>query len=745
MKDIAHIDEYSEERDSISREKGKETISLYLFKASLANTIILSRNVNKLIDTIKTSDINIEVSYDEAIFIKKAILNLIMSILIGGFLAALILIIYIKSLRQSIAILITMPISVCCVIIFFSLSGISFNLISLSGFAVAVGMLVDNGIIFIEKFNDQYKANRDSALSCKLVIDEINTPILASTLTTICIFLPFLVFNTSTDIYKDLSGAFVVSLLSSYFGAMIIIPFFLKNFYINKLKIEDSKFMYKLDFIYKNSIKGLKFRNIDKLAKQLRQIITTKNSIYIPIWFILGILSIFLFSRIPNNYGELFERNEIYATLDLETGIDINRTSDLVNSIEKIIMSEKGIASVSSDIKKGHCSFIIKLGNNAEKDKIIEKIRERTVLPESASLIFEKGRDESESNNINIEIKGKDIAVIREISDSLVKNLYGNDKIKDVIYRYREGGPQYEINLNNDKIDQIGLNNMEVAEYIRNTFYGPVISKFIDKREIDIRCITGDKNKYDINILRYLPMLTKSGSITHLGELSEIIKNKSISTIWRKEKTRFEMISVTPSTRFIDKLVSEIKQTVELIKIPEDYEVEIGKNIENKNDDLKETMFLLIISISLIYIVVAVIYESLMIPIYIFFAIPTAFTGSIITLYLTGRSITIAVYLGLLVLCGIAVNNTILFIDQMLKTHGKLIKSSEDVILQIVNDRKRAINITTKTTILGLIPMLFASEGSVLGFDFAITIISGILYSKICILHIFPKFFIKND
>jgi HAE1 family hydrophobic/amphiphilic exporter-1 len=331
----------------------------------------------------------------------------------------------------------------------------------------------------------------------------------------------------------------------------------------------------------------------------------------------------------------------------------------------------------------------------------------------------------------DFDITGPDIYKVRLIAEKFSKEISGIKGASEIIYRYREGRPEIHAVIDKQKSAASGLTSGEVGEFIKSSLYGPVVSKFIDKGEVDITCRLDLGGKSAVDAVHDLKIPNDQGREIPLREISVISESSGITSIWHKNKEIKESITVRIQGADQLEFLKKAEEAANSMHLPAGYYIEAGANSVKLKKSVSEMILAVIMALLLVYMAVAAVYESLIIPLVSLISIPFSMIG-ISAALLAGRySVDVTVYMGAVVLIGITVNNSIILIDSMME----LKSSSLSGIIKSASGRIRPIMMTTLTTVCGLIPMLF---GNGMWNGFAVTVISGLLVSTLLVLIIVP-------
>ncbi|MBU1075905.1 MAG: efflux RND transporter permease subunit [Spirochaetes bacterium] len=756
VQDLGEVKDTFKEKDSISRVDLEQRVSLYIQKSGVANTVGVITDIKKELGSleVKHKKIKFDVVYDQSGFIKSALNRVKTSALIGSIIAGLVLFLFLRSIRSTLIITVSIPISLITTFSFFYFKGISLNVFSLSGLALAAGMLVDNSIIVLE--------NIFARKSISEGIRTIEKAAIASTLTTIAVFLPIVFTNKEVQImYGDITLAIISSILFSLLTALILLPVLTKLFLKDSTGIFTSidnrinSLLARLSGYIKRKIQKIKIRSYDLSSinqefyiKFLKKGLSHYKKVLTGT-VIMIIMTIFLAGNIPQEYINPLDTGNIRVFVELESGIDLEETDKKVKETELILKNELGkyIKRISSRIEKAHATLVIELNKKKRisTKKFIRKAKELTSRIKEADVIYSEpsAGGGSLQNEVNINLIGKDPAQLKDLARLIARELNTIKKVTDIIFHFKPSQEQISILVDREKARLLKLNSHKIASFLREAIYGPVTTKFFDKeREIDVRVKLDKKDFPDIEDLNKLYIKNEKGTMVPLFSIAHLQRTKAPSKIYRLNKHRTVSLAVKYDNIDLNSMVKRIEAKLGNFSFPKDYYYEFGENYKKLTKNRKEMIFAIIFAFILIYIVLASIMEDLIDPVIIIFTIPVAVCCVLLVLFITGNSINIAVYIGLIMLGGIVVNNSIILVDTInyLRKKGTAIKQA---LIKASYSRLRPIFMTTLTTVLGLLPILLnTGEGSNLWQPLALTIITGLLFSTILSLFIVPALYL---
>ena len=773
LRNIADIYFGYQEVTSISRTNGKDAVTLSMQRDPQSNVIELSHitkdEIEELNKKLKVHDVEILVQYNSAKVMEDNLDQIIRLSIMGAILAMIVLWIFLRNIRLILVIALAIPISVYSAFNIFYAFGITINNLTMVGIILAIGMLLDNSVVVLENIYTKASRGMGSKDAVLKGTSEVIRPVVAATLTTITVFLPFLF--SSKFLIRVMGGnvgiSIVTTLTISLLAALLLVPMITHGL---------------LERYYDKGITYFQNISIRNLLIH-RYIVLLKACIRRPAFTIFGMLAIsivvIVFALIKSTTSlKEVELNEITYYVTMPSGSILENTDKTVAQIEKKLLEVEEIDKISSRINEEDAVINIKLKEDYEdinkKDypAVKEDIKRRTKEIKNAVLSFEppsssggggRGGGGRNDNNMmeflgmgtetqHILVKGKDFEMMRVVAQNIRDNIKDLTSVSWVNINVKDKQPEMKLRFKQPIIAKydIPLNNV-LAEL--NTFQTQVTAgtKYTDGNdEYDIIIKTDndtikdpEKNYED---LRTLPVSNNTGATFEMDEISNMYFSSGIGEIVRMNQEKQIEVTVSflneinQTESLLEASKKELASIISAMHIPSGIAVEIVKD----EDPFSEFKLLFLAAIILIYMILASIFESFYAPFVIMFTIIFAAVGSILAVTLTGNSIlNVNVLMGFMILLGIVVNNGIILIDffNLLKKQGY---SEYRAIMTAGILRVRPIFITAITTIIAMIPLAMGRSQYLesIGAPFAITVIGGLSLSTVLTLVFIPTFYI---
>lgn len=751
LNQVAEIKDTKEKKSRIAYINGKPGLLGIVRKRSGYNTVEVA---NRVIAEIKHVNhdfpqIKIIQIVNNASFIENAIKNVSVTALQGVWLAIFILLLFLRNIRSTLIISVSIPLSIVGTFALIYFSGYSLNMMTIGGLALGIGMLVDNSIVVLEnitRHRDHGMNGRDAAI---VGTGEVTSAIIASTLTTLVVFLPLVFIRGMAGIlFKEFSSVVAFSLLCSLIVAVTVVPMIAARVVkpsragkglSGRIFTMSGKMLDALDLAYKHLIDIVLNHRI--------------KTCLIVIALLGGTL--FLVKYVGTELMPVTDEGRIRVSVELNEGTRLENTKDFIKIVEAIVAktvpetrtsltlagdgnSHKGtirMTLVSLD-KRSRSSEEIA----ASLRKILAKLPGAKIrVRAEASRI--SGGGSSGGENIQIKIRGHEIDtaynICRQIEDVLV-DIPG---ITDTRVNQDKGAPEEKVILDRGKIDSVNVSVDAIAKTLRTIVAGVVSCKFRQGGdETDILIKIKDADLMNANSILDQIVLNRDGRPIVLRNLVSIKRGKAPTQINRENRERTMTVLVNIGERALGDIVKDVRSKIDgCIVMPPGFSYYISGDYEEQEESFKELLFSLIMAILLVYMVMASQFESFLHPLVVMFSVPLSILGVVLLLLLTDTTFNMQSFIGCIMLAGIVVNNAILLVDQTNQNRVKKNLSIREALEEAGRTRLRPILMTTLTTILGLTPMaLGLGSGGETQAPLARAVIGGLSSSTLITLLIIP-------
>ncbi|HPJ39512.1 MAG TPA: efflux RND transporter permease subunit [Spirochaetota bacterium] len=745
--DIAQVHDSFREREDIARHNGNERVMVYVHKAGNGNILEVCNNAARTIT--ESPLLNTAVVYSQGRYIRQSLNNVLTAGIWGLCIVVLIVVLLYRGAGPAIAISLSIPVSLITVFACMYFAGIPIDVMSLSGLALGAGMVVDSSIIMTESLLGQKDSSETAILGG---VKSVATALTASTLTTVIVFLPIVFGNIMTrTMYGGMAFTVSAALLVSLLVSLILVPAVYidsRKRYGNILSVGNSIFKKKWLTSLRERSQNMETWGTNFYRELLAWSFQRKKKVLI-IAGIFGAASLIIIPLVKQEFIDPAGSGELYVYCEFPTGTSLDSTATAVQAAEQYITSSDFAERVSSRIEKWRGTLALTLKDSIssfnERKTVMETLKRELnrILKPVKGFAFVTETNELQSRELGITFFGDDTETLRRIARDSAGKINALPGTSECLLRFRDGRPSYRLGVDRRKTGSSGLSSYEVATFLYNALYGPVVTKFIDDdREIDVRLrYAGSRMKTLDDLLRYA-VLTDKGNPVSLGELVSVTEERAATKIWRQDGRRCVTITARLGDITFDDAVLAITETLKTVAMPGDYSYEFDDQYRRTVENRNAVIGLCALSVLFVYMLLGGLFESLVLPCIIILTVPFAFTGVIITLFSTGTSFNIAVYIGMIMLTGIVVNNGIVLVDRINCTMNAVsvgTVSINDVISSTSIEHFRPVMITTISTILGLFPALIkGGDGSHLWRPLSLTVISGLAFSTALTLVLIP-------
>ncbi|MDE0658594.1 MAG: efflux RND transporter permease subunit [Gammaproteobacteria bacterium] len=788
LRDVATVYESHKERDSVMRVDGNEAIEIAMYKEGDANTVAVAAAIHQRMDEIAAdlpANYELVTIYDQAEFISAAIDEVRYAAIIGGLLAVIVLYLFLKDVRSTLIVTATIPVSVLATFVLMDAFDITLNIMSLGGIALAVGMLMDNAIVVLENIarhrNDPLTTLRDAA---RRGTGEMGGAVLASTMTTIAVFLPLaFVEGIAGQLFRDQALTVTFALLASLVLAFTLIPMLSaiapqRNAATTEGTASAPWWRRGLGVPFRMAVRGtvagwrLAKRAMALLARPAEW---TFDQVYDRVFAGYDVLlrSALRFraltlsvafaalggaaALVPDLPVELIpplSQGEFRVDIELEPGTRLELTDALLAEAQQTLLSFPGVATTYSVAgtggrldasasrggeQIGELSVVLEPdATPSDEARVMSLTRDRLESVPAAQFTVERPQLFTFATPLEIEIAGNDLQALEMVANRLTAVMSASPSFSDVESSIRPGYPELQIEFDQERTAATGLFVPDVANRVVRKIRGDVPTKFTwrDKRvDIRIRLDEAERNsKADVENL----LVDAGNRQIRLGALAEVSMAVGPADIQRIGQKRVAVVSAHVDHGDLALGGEEALDLLAGIPHPPNVTSRISGQAEEMEASFTSLQLALLLALILVYLVMASLFESLLHPFVIMFTAPLAAIGAVLGIYLAGVSISVVVFIGAILLVGIVVNNAIVLVDRVnrLRLDGL---DRRTAVITGARQRFRPIMMTTITTVLGLLPMAIGlGEASELRTPMAITVIGGLLGATLLTLVVIP-------
>ena len=793
LRDVGRVFRGHREPNLMTRINGREGVEVAIFKEGDANTVQVSAALKERLAAFLEEnqgilqDSGMEVVFDQATFIQQAVDEVLNTAIIGGILAVAVLFLFLRNLKSTTIIGLSIPLSVVATFFLMYSSDISLNIMSLGGLALGVGMLVDNSIVVLESVQRHRERGLGALESARQGASEVARAVIAATMTTICVFLPIVfVEGVAGQLFRDQALTVTYSLVASLVVALLLIPM------LSSLSLERA-LAGSGDGPARHHVRGpaVLVRLVRAAARGVGRVCAT---LLFPVSWTFGalfnqlgrvypavlgwslrhrlvvlaaaiVLAAGVLSQVHTLGLELIpemSQGEFLVDLEWRAGLPLEQTGKKVAAIDQQIGALPGVESVFALVgtsgqsggaageKKEHTAqLLVRLDlNRATEEAAIEAVRGMVVDEPDLNYRFSRPSYFSLRTPVEVEVAGYSLITLESLAGQVVEGMYTVDGLTDIRSSAAGGQPEVQIYLDRQRVAEIGTTAQRIGELLRNKLQGDVATELSRRdRKIDIRVRAQGDERQTLEDLKRMVVSPPSYPVpVTLASVALVRAVDGPAEIRRIDQERVAVVSANLKGRDLGSVAEEIGDLVAGIPLPEGYAIDIGGQNEEMVRSFESMKFALGLAVFLVYLVMASQFESLLHPLVIMFTIPLGLVGSAAGLLLTKTTISVVVLIGLIMLAGIVVNNAIVLVDYI--NHLRRDEGMEKVeaVLRAGELRFRPILMTTSTTVLGLLPMaLGLGEGAEIRAPMAITVIGGLLVSTLLTLVLVPVVYTLLD
>ena len=801
LKDVAVVRQGYSEREAVIRAAGNEAVELAVYKEGDANTVATADALEARLAQVRKDlppDIELTVVEDQSVFIRHAIDDLKFDAVLGGLLAILIIFLFLRDGWSTFVISLSLPVSIITTFFFMGQFGLSLNLMSLGGLALATGLVVDDSIVVLEsvaKARERGLGILEAAISGTR---EVFMAVVASTLTTIAVFLPLVfVEGIAGQLFRDQALTVSIAIAVSLLVSMTLIPMLssLKGRAPLAFPEEPPHPQWRPDSRLQKPIaatgrgvgavvRGLAYGLVWTVVRAWRLLVALVSPVmgkasdlamapyhraeasYLrmlpgalarPVPVLLASLLAFALSLaalpfmgmdlIPQLAQDRFE-----MTAKLPPGTPLAQTDALIREVQREHAGDDGVrllygvsgtgtrldaSPTESGENIGKLSVV--MDDTSREQALIDGLRGTMGRYPEAQVDFARPELFALSPPLEIEIEGSDLEALRVAGVRLAGMLRENPHYADVKSTVEQGYPEIQIVFDHDRAAALGLTSRQIADAVVNKVRGNVATRYSFRdRKIDVLVRVAESERSSVDDIRRLIVNPGSGAPVELASVAEVVSTVGPSEIHRADQRRVALVSANLRGIDLGTAVAEVRQMVAANPLGAEVDMRIGGQGEELGESVRSLLFAFGLAVFLVYLVMASQFESLLHPFVILFTIPLAMVGAIGALLLTGSPISVVVFIGLILLVGLVVKNAIILIDKVnqLREAGM---PKREALVEGARSRLRPIMMTMLTAVFGFMPLALAfGEGAEVRSPMAVTVIGGLLVSTLLTLVVIP-------
>lgn len=760
LKDIAEVRDTIRESKYDTKINGSKGMSMFVQKQSGGNTVKVTREIEKNLEILKKElppDVKIEKLFDSATFIKDSISNLSETLMYAAIFVILVVLFFLGRWRATFIIILTIPISLIVAFIYLFITDASINIISLTSLSIAIGMVVDDAIVVLENITKHIERGSQPREAAIYATNEVWLAVIVTTLTVVAVFFPLTFVTGLTGVlFKQLGMIVTITIVTSVFAAITLTPtlsaLLLKWYPINK----NAKFL-----TYDGSIrKGLD--KLDRFYERTLRWSLRHKTVVSAIAIIIFIASMSLFSVIKTEFFPQADESRLSATIELQTGTRVSQTLITSEKIDQLLKTkypevqiistatgsddQGGFASIFSGGGSHKITYSLSLVPIEERSKssfdLADELRaDLAKMPEVVDFTVSTTDNMGSfgGSAVDVEIYGYNISETNLVAEEIAEKIRKIPGAKDITISRDKSKPELQIVFDQNKMAANGLNTAMASMAVKNRVDGMTATRlrqFGDEYDVVVRFKRDATST--ITDIENIGITNPMGQIVRLGEIAEIKEFWSPPSIERKRKERIVRVSFTPYKRSLTDLQVDVQKAIDETVKPSGVMVQISGAIKEQMEAFMDIAMLILISLILVYLIMASQFESLKMPFIIMFSIPFAFSGVAVALFISDTALSVISGIGAVMLIGIVVKNAIVLVDFINLMRERGYELYEAIAIS-GRSRLRPVIMTSSTTILGMFPLaLSTGSGSELWSPMGIAVIGGLVFSTVVTLVLVP-------
>lgn len=799
--DVAQVRQGYKERDTIIRLNGREAVELAIYKEGDANTVATADALEARLKKIREQlprDVELTVIEDQSVFIRNAIHDVKVDGMIGGVLAILIIFLFLRDGWSTFVISLSLPVSIIATFFVMGQLGLSLNVMSLGGLALATGLVVDDSIVVLESIAKARERGLGILEAAIAGTREVSMAVVASTLTTIAVFLPLVfVQGIAGQLFRDQALTVAIAIAVSLVVAMTLIPMLssLKGRAPLGFPEEPPHPRWQADKAWQKpamyagrgigalvrygffglvwlvvrawrllgALVGPVMRKASDLAmapyaraeRGYLRVLPAALARPAPVLLVAGIAFAATLAVLPLLGTDLIPQlaqDRFDMTAKLPPGTPLARTDALIRQVQAAHAKDDGVrvlygvsgtgtrldaSPTESGENIGKLSVV--MTSNAAEGPLTDALRQTMREYPGVQVDFSRPELFSLSPPLEIEVEGNDLDAIRTAGNKLAAMLRANGHYADVKSTVEQGFPEIQIRFDQDRAAALGLTTRQIADAVTKKVAGEVATRYSFRdRKIDVLVRAQEGDRASVEDIRRLIVNPGKGAPVELASVASVVSTSGPSEIHRADHRRVAIVSANLRGIDLGTAIREVQAMVAEHPLGVGIGMQIGGQGQELDDSIRSLLFAFGLAVFLVYLVMASQFESLLHPFVILFTIPLALVGAVAALLLTRSVISVVVFIGLILLVGLVVKNAIILIDKVNQLREAGVAKRE-ALVEGARSRLRPIMMTTLTAVFGFLPLALAfGDGAEVRSPMAVTVIGGLLVSTLLTLVVIP-------
>lgn len=754
--EVANVVLETTDPDTIADMNATNCVLLQVSKQSGANEVATSEAVVERLDelTAENPSVHYAAPYLASDYINLSVESALQNIVLGVVLAAIVVFLFLRRWGATMTIAISMPVCILTVFILMNVFDLTLNMMSLGGIAMGVGMIVDNSIVVLENIYRFASEGHDRFSACVEGTKEVTTSVVASTLTTVAVFLPLgLSGGIAGMMFKDFSLTIAFLILASLIIALTLVPL------LCYMLLDENK-------VRQQAMKKAQ-RPANGLAARIGGWINRLNNLYQRLlrYFVyhlktgmlvsVAMVAIFAVCCLSTNMVLIPEMDQgtVSISVSMPIGSEVEETNAITDRITEIVQRDvPELESMYAMSQAESATIGLNLVGKSERTRSSSDVADdlRVAMQDIAGCEITASSSQmtgmTSGDDISVEITGEDYDTLAMIAGDLTNQISALDDAVDVTNSLSEQVPQVKVTMRREAAAQYGLTAAAVGAAVRAELTGATATTVtIDNQELDV-VVRGDGAASEsLDALRSMPIASSRGGYVPLSTVAEVSVEQAPQSINRTNQSRVVTITGDTISGNTTQITKQITNILDGYTMPEGYTAEITGSYSDMMESFGDLLLALLVALGLVYFILAAQFESFAMPVIVMMILPVAFTGALFALPVTGRDLSMISLVALIMLAGTVVNSSIILVEYI-KIRRNMGESREEAILKACPLRVRPVMMTTLTTVLAMVPMAMGwGDTNEMMSDMGVTMISGMVISTVVTLLFTPVYYSVID
>ncbi|HEX4872088.1 MAG TPA: efflux RND transporter permease subunit [Nevskiaceae bacterium] len=803
LRDIAEVRDGYREREAIIRIDGQEAVEIALYKEGDGNTVTIAREAFRGIERLQPflpPEVTLRTLYDQSIFIQQAIDSVAESALYGGVLAVLVLYLFLRSAWATAVVSVTIPVTVIAGFNFMYGAGISLNIMSLGGIALAVGMLVDNAIVILENIARKREQGLEGLAAAEAGAGEMVGAVVASTLTSVAVFFPMVfVQGIAGQLFSDQALVVSAAQIISLGVGLTLIPMLAAR-QARQRAVWPASPLHETGPAWRRGLSRTRWVLLESLATWILR----------PLLWLLGGLAWLLgrlmgplaagwsaaFARLEVRYEQAlgwalghrglvlgialslfglallglqqlrlelippFNQGEFMAEITAAPGTPLERTDALLTRLsvpftgDPRLKANYTVAGTGNRLDanaeaggENYGTLNLVLAGGASEAELMRELSARLDTEPGVGYRYTRPTLFTLKTPLEVELAGYDLAALSRYAESLRLKMVESGRFREIETTQEPGHPEIQIVFDQERAAALGLDTAELAQRVVRAVQGDIATRYrLADRDIDVRVRVREADRQDVEAIRALVINPEAERPLTLDAVASVQLASGPSEIQRVDQSRVVVISAGLASGDLGEATRELEAMIAELQLPPGLGARVSGQSEEMKVSFRSLQFALLLAVFLVYVVMASQFESLRQPFVILFTIPLAVIGAVFGLLAADMALNVVALIGLIVLAGIVVNNGIVLIDMINRLRQEEGYARQQAVIEAGRSRLRAIMMTMLTSVLGVLPIALAGgEGSEVSAPMAVVIAGGLSVATLLTLFVIPVVYTLID